>query len=124
MYWQVWRAKKGHRFLTSDAPTFVRREGKPDDPGIVGIESLQVRAELTFPLSSKYLMMMKHRPCCERVDAAKVRVHELNALTIRMADRFVFDSALSDATQQLVLQNNHFSPPSLEFVCPDGRPLS
>jgi hypothetical protein len=115
MHWQIWKADKDCFFVTSDAPAYVRREGHSDDIGIVGIENTAVRAELSIPLSSTHFLMMKHCHCSEREKATKTRVRELNALTIRMANRFVFAKEESDAIKSLVLQNNSFRPPLPNF---------
>lgn len=115
MYWTTWRAQKGNRFLTSDAPAVVRREGRDYDPGIVGVLRADLKAELTLPLSSKSLLVLRHVLTPAREKASKTRVYELNARTVRMAHRFVFSSCESEEVGQLISLNREFSTPLPSF---------
>jgi hypothetical protein len=115
MYWTIWRAQKGNQFLTSDAPAVVRREGREYDPGIVGLLRADLKAELTLPLSSKSLLVIRHVITPERMKASKTRVYELNARTVRMAHRFVFSSCESEEVQQLINLNQEFATPLPKF---------
>jgi hypothetical protein len=111
MNWEIWKAKRGFSFLTSDSPINARRRGHWDDSGIVGIAKDNLAVEVTFPITSRYLLLLKHDGREGRRKATKARVRELNALTIRMANRFVYGQEESQETKQLILPNNSLPAP-------------
>jgi hypothetical protein len=118
MYWTIWRARKDQVFLTSDAPAYVRREAHDFDPGVVGVLRADIKAELTFPLSSKSLLIARHNASPERANASKTRVRELNARTVRMAHRFIYSSGENDETVGLIAQNRDFTAPLPNLTWP------
>ena len=114
MHWQIWKAERGHYFVTSDAPAFIRRHTHEEDPGVVAIADKD--AVLTFPLSKTRLLIAKHSHVGGIKKATKTRVRELNSLIIRMTHKHVFAPNCTDAIKQLVLQNKDFSPPLPSFA--------
>jgi hypothetical protein len=118
MHWQVWLTRGSHPFITSDAPAYVRRHGRYDDPGIVGIARDDLKAELHFPISPTCFLIAKHDPCKYENYATKTRVDELNKLTIRMAYAHIFAQNDSRRIQTMVAANGHFVAP-----LPDLRSL-
>ena len=115
MHWRVWKADQGLAFLTSDAPAFVRRQAQDADIGVVGVTRSDLSAELTFPISKRSLLIAKHTHCKPAQKATKMRVQELNALIVRMANKHVFASDYSENLRALVIQNNSFSYPLPDF---------
>lgn len=83
------RAPFGERFLTSDQPVAVyhptRWKGSygagPETPG----------SEVSFPLSSRALLLLDHQPYGhEERTATSAEVQEFNRRTVVMADQYVF----------------------------------
>jgi hypothetical protein len=114
MEWQLWTARKGNFFITSDAPACVRRGHHDNDPGVVGIAHED--AEITFPLSKENVLIARHsRLGKPRQMAAKGRVDALNGLVVRMAHKDVYASLASDHIKQIVLRTNAYSAPMPDF---------
>lgn len=115
LHWQVWRACKGHSFITSDAPVYFRKHGRYEDMAFVSIGDPSQNPELFFPISAKSFLIGTHRPARALHDASKNRVKELNALTIRMAYRYVFATETNPQLVHLAEVNRHFAPPFPNF---------
>lgn len=108
MKWSISESPQNKFFVSSDNPAYVRRRGRPRDPGIVGIERADLDAELYFPLCPDLFLIAAMKPQKHRGRVSKQRVIELNRLTILMANRFVYAQNLSLEIESLLLQEREF----------------
>lgn len=108
MHWRL-EVSPRSEFITSDNPVYIRRKGRPMDPGLVGLERADLNAELHFPLSPQLFLLLSWNQ--ERIWRRKVsylRARELNRLTILCSDRQIYGPSISRSLQQLVAEHRGF----------------
>lgn len=110
MRWQVLKARESF-FVTSDNPAFVRRSSESAEPGIVGLVRWSMDAKAYFPLSSKRFLIISHHGSEDRQRATKTQVEALNAIVIRMADRYIYAREKSSRLHGLIQRNNSLPAP-------------
>ena len=113
--WKVLTAKRPFFFVTSDSPACTRLIGDPDGKMSHYVVMSDPRVELSMPLSHSHFLLARHEGWSEPQRASKSRVQELNARTIRMAQRFIWSPKESRKMDLLFQTHMHFERPMPNF---------
>lgn len=108
MKWRLVKVKPPNCFVTSDVPAYTvsTRWGNKNQYVRVGDSDCEFR----FPLSREYFLLARHRQWPEPKKASTARTRELNAATIRAANRYVFATKSDAGISQLFELNRHAIP--------------
>lgn len=103
MNWRIEKAKEGF-FITSDNPVCVRQRGRPGERRVVPL--LEENTELYFPLTrSLVLIASKEHTRNRKREVGRLRVREVNRISIIGAFRFVFSMRRDATIESLIAEH-------------------